>query len=77
MISSPGVRGQAVQRDRIRRREIKQGIVDAVGGERGAARVGRGLIAHRDPHIGVDRMGPSDGLGGSVWRVAPASGSSS
>jgi hypothetical protein len=48
------VGGQAVQGDGVGRGAVEQRVVDPVGRQRGAARVGRRLVAHRDPHVGVD-----------------------
>ena len=48
------VGGQAVQSDRAGGGRVEQSIVDAVGPKRGAALGGGVLVAHGDPHVGVD-----------------------
>ena len=57
------MRGEAVQRERARRRAVEQRVVDAVGRERRAARAGGRLVAHADPHVGVDGVGAGGRLG--------------
>ena len=52
-----GVGGQAVQRDGAGRGAVEQRVVDPVGREVRAAAVGGVLVAHRHPHVGVDRVG--------------------
>src|SRR6185312_3908576 len=58
----PGMCGKVVQCDRVRRRAVEQRVVDAVGRERRAALVGGVLVAHADPHVGVDGVRTGDRL---------------
>ena len=60
-----GMGGQAVQDDRPIRRRREQRVVDPVGRECRALQV-RGLVAHAEPDVGVDRVGAGDRLAGVV-----------
>jgi hypothetical protein len=51
-----------------------QPLVHLVRGERYAATVGLGLLAHRRPGIGVDDVGPLDRGPGIMAKLDPAAG---
>ena len=61
MISSPGWAGRQCRAKAPGRRGVEQRVVEPVGRERGPAVVGRRLVvAHRDPHVGVDDVRAGD-----------------
>ena len=53
---------QAVHEPRVGTGGVHQRGVDRVAAERGAARRGLVLLAHRRPHVGVHRVGSPHGL---------------
>ena len=58
MISSPGCAGRQCSAIAPRRAAVEQRVVEAVGRERLAApRAARLVVAHRDPDVGVERVG--------------------
>src|SRR5688572_25351409 len=62
-----GVRGQAVQGERARRRQVEQGVVDAVLAEGGTPCVrGRLVVGHGDPNVRVEDVRARRGGGGVV-----------
>src|SRR4051794_13278159 len=55
------MRREAVQGEGAGLRAVQQRVVEPVGGELAPARLGgRLVVAHADPHVGVDRVGALD-----------------
>ena len=57
---------QAVEEDRLRLGQRHQLLGHLEGRECRRARLALGLLAHRGPDVGVDRVGAGDGRGGIV-----------
>ena len=63
--------GQAMHEQRARLGQRHQLVVDLVGHEDAPPDFGLGLLAHRRPRVGVDRIGAGHGIGGVGEEAQP------